>query len=107
MSIGRSTITYTSAQTGCSITTFLNVQACKYPQQMTVFPNPAHNELTIFCYPDIIHAYTIMDNVGRVLQKRDVTALYTSVDITSIPCGLFFVILNGDERNFLFKLAKE
>jgi hypothetical protein len=106
---GRATITFTSARTGCpSIAPVRSFLCNEKSMYMSIFPNPAHDELTLYAYTDIIHTYTIMNTFGRVIQKKLVDASFTNADITFLPCGLYFVVLNGsDGRDFIFKLAKE
>lgn len=41
-------------------------------------------------------------------RTKEINQPFTNVDITFLPCGLYFVILHAnDGREFIFKLAKE
>jgi outer membrane protein assembly factor BamB len=82
-------------------------------QGISVFPNPASNSVNIIGSNISAEQVTISitDIAGRVLMQKEVNAananLNTSLDITTLSAGLYFVILKTDTEQYVSKIVKE
>ena len=63
---------------------------------ISIFPNPAHNELSITS-PNAIHTLIVTDMVGRELINWLGNTKLASFDISMLNTGLYFATINGAE----------
>ena len=68
---------------------------------LNLYPNPSHDVLTI-TDNELINNVTISDLPGRTLYNHNFNSTSVSVDVTSLPDGMYFVKINGTEvRKFV------
>lgn len=73
-----------------------------------VFPNPASNNISISSANNTINSYTITDVSGRtVIPLKQVSSLNTSLDISALNSGLYFVNIETDKGSFSKKIIKK
>lgn len=72
---------------------------------VVLYPNPAHDYITIKSDTDYLNAYSIVDQQGRTIQVGTLSGFESSVDISSLPSGIFFFQL-VDGRKATVKLIK-
>lgn len=72
---------------------------------LKVFPNPFHDLLNIVC--DDPHNDLILQNVSGELVYKERGSKQTSLDLTGIPAGLYFLRITTDKRIKTVKLLKE
>ena len=58
--------------------------------KMTVFPNPAQNDLTVIS-TDQIGQLVITDMLGRMIITTQVNAFQTTLDVSSLESGIYFL----------------
>lgn len=58
--------------------------------ELTVFPNPAQNELTVIS-TDQIGQLAITDMLGRMIITTQVNAFQTTLDVSSLESGIYFL----------------
>ena len=73
-------------------------------EELTIFPNPTTGMITINSTSGTVHAYEMVDMLGK---KQDVEFLYTkqqaTIDISGLPAGVYILRSIGDavKSNFL------
>ncbi len=74
---------------------------------ISIFPNPAHNDLTVHADKDI-SSINIIDMLGKtVLHMQPQHESSTHVDVSSLPAGVYFVKVSVGDAQKLIKLIKE
>lgn len=67
-------------------------------QKLQVFPNPAHDKLTIIS--DATSSYSIFNVLGREILRGVISDNRTDVDIAQLSTGLYFVKTKGETVKF-------
>lgn len=74
---------------------------------VSIYPNPAHNQLNVVADQDI-SSVNIIDMLGKTVftvgPQHEKTA---QVDITGLPAGIYFVKVSAGDAQKLIKLVKE
>ena len=73
----------------------------------TIYPNPASDKITIKTintFPG--NSYSITDQAGKLILKGKLTDEITSVDISNLNNGIYFVNI-GDKSQNTFKIIKQ
>ena len=73
---------------------------------LVVYPNPTSNQFTIQT-SEAIATYSVIDFSGKTLLKGKIDKDSTSVDISQLPSGIYFVRMSGEKRSFMKKIIKE
>jgi len=71
-----------------------------------VYPNPANDVLTIKIDNASYNSFTISNTLGEVFVKRSPTASQMSVDVKSLPGGVYFITLKGESGVVVKKFVK-
>ena len=75
-------------------------------QQVSIYPNPAHNEITVT--GNGLSIITISNTIGQIVQTRKAAATQERIDISSLPSGIYFVTVTGtDGRREVSKIIKQ
>ncbi|MEO8734302.1 MAG: T9SS type A sorting domain-containing protein, partial [Flavobacteriales bacterium] len=86
--------------------TSTGIHAPQYSHGVTLFPNPATNELTITLDQNIPANSTleVVDVKGRSMIKRDLDQTTTTLDVSQLPAGAYIVRIemNGAITNSPF-----
>ncbi len=72
-----------------------------------IFPNPASDVLTIEMNKNAFSSVTIMNEMGQVLIKEQLTLMQTNVDIKMLPAGFYYLNLKGDNGIMVKKFVKK
>ena len=73
----------------------------------TIYPNPASNTITIKSATSIPgSSYSITDQTGKMMLKGKLMDETTTIDITSLNNGIYFVKI-GDKGQHTFKVIKQ
>ncbi len=76
-------------------------------QLMKIWPNPTKNNITINAL-SIINSIQITNALGQlVLSKNNVNETNTTLDVTGLQIGIYFVQLQTKEGNVIKKIIKE
>lgn len=59
-----------------------------------VFPNPANSALTIAA-PGSMNLIEVRNNLGQLVDCREINAQNVTIDISKFPQGIYFVRING------------
>ncbi len=69
---------------------------------ISVFPNPAYNELTVQNDNEPITGISITNLLGQTVYRQQCNAAKVEVGIADLPAGIYFVKVNGAEvRKFV------
>lgn len=72
----------------------------------SIYPNPAHNQITITVSPQLIHSnYVIYDNMGRSVLSGKINSESTLIDLESLNGGVYFLQI-GENLKQTVKLMK-
>ncbi len=116
IAVGSVTITYTLAG-GCYVTYTLPVKPLPcWPaavnsvtgvdEGLTIFPNPAYDELTIETETAMYNEYTITNEIGQEIIRDHLKGKRTNVDIKSLSSGCYYISIRGDSGNMVRKFIK-
>jgi len=64
----------------------------------SVFPNPSAQTITIHMTDAVKHTVMIRDVYGKVVRSFDVKAINTSLDISSLATGRYFINIITDDK---------
>ena len=78
----------------------------KNPHTVTIFPNPATNELNIKIQSNEFDSYTITNNLGSVVLSSPISSPTTKLSIKALPAGIYYIRLTGDSRVEVRKFVK-
>ncbi len=79
----------------------LGVQNTMENEFLEIYPNPANSELTITS-KDNIRTIDVISVPGKVLYSNEYATNKATVDVSTLPTGIYFVRINGTEvRRFL------
>ena len=85
----------------------LGTQNFDSKKNYTLYPNPAHDRITIGNNNQIQgENYSIIDQTGRICLNGTLNSNQTAIDLYSLSKGMYFVQL-GQNRNQTFKIIKE
>lgn len=74
-----------------------------------VYPNPARDEITLNIPNDImpnIHTVTIVTQTGQEIMKQSINTSIQQIDVSQFTDGTYYLIIEGRENRYLFKLNK-
>jgi hypothetical protein len=90
---------------GSAIEKNLYADTTAFPTTFFIYPNPTHDEFHITESLSDKAQITIFDLQGKEILRRQLAG--NTVDISSLPEGLYIVQLNDNERLMFTKLLKE
>jgi len=116
VSAGTVTITYTLPG-GCFSTFVLPVrpQPCipagindvpAETELITLFPNPANEELVIKTEQGSFKSYTVTNSVGQVILRGALKVKETTVNVGSLPAGMYYFNASGENGMMAIKFVK-
>ncbi len=78
------------------------------PPQITVYPNPAHNYVTIeLPYSNGENVVQLFNAVGQMITEIKTTNTVVNVNISNLPPGIFFARTSTAGQNIFRKIIKE
>ena len=75
-------------------------------RDISIYPNPATDVLTIKTNVEVFRSLTITNSIGRVFISDIISNTQMLVNIKSLPAGLYYVILKGEQGNVVRKFVK-
>ncbi len=88
---------------GCPV---VSVATAATDKNIYLYPNPASTELTIKTGAGAYTSFTITNNVGQVLLQDVLNGTITKISIKSLPAGIYYVTLKGDNNSVTKKFVK-
>lgn len=74
---------------------------------VALFPNPATNTLTIKMDDGAYSSCTISNTMGQVVMQQQLNSKQTNIAISSLPPGMYYVTLYGEQENKVMKFVKQ
>lgn len=72
-----------------------------------IYPNPAHDDLTIVLPGDVVSAaYVLFDLSGNNLQRGMLDSKLNTLNISNLPSGSFIIKLNMDNETRMLKFMR-
>ena len=88
-----------------SVTTGLNETTVNL--EMSVYPNPTINYLTLKVEEIDLLTYQLFDTQGKVIETKKVVAKMTSVQLEALPKAVYFLkVTDGNKTVKTFKIIK-
>ena len=72
--------------------------------QMAVYPNPSHGSVTV-SLPEAEGTLTMFDATGRQLMQRCIHTQHTTLDVSSLPTGIYMVQFTSQRGTTVSRLA--
>jgi hypothetical protein len=83
----------------------INESAAK--TNIEIYPNPCTEFVTIKIENNLLQkSFSIYDQLGRLILNDKLTAASTSINVRSLPAGIYFIKLDG-ERTQGYKIIKQ
>ncbi len=115
-SAGTAVISYI-ATTGCYTTATVSVTPPPCPERVqpvpanadvSIYPNPAGNEITIACPPGDLQEVTVINYLGEVIMQQHITGATSVIYTARLPQGIYLLRLTrADGSVTMRKLVKE
>ncbi len=84
----------------------LKVPEVSNAHKVELYPNPANDELVIRMDKEAYSSFVITDEVGQVLIQQNLFAQQTKVNIKTLPAGLYYITLKGNNGTVVKKFVK-
>ena len=72
----------------------LSIENFSQETGISLFPNPASNEITVEVVKEITATLSILDSKGMLLGSYMLNGLSQSIDITNLSNGIYFILLS-------------
>ena len=102
------TYTVTGYRGGCSgeaTTTLLSINQPDANPQVSLYPNPAHNQVTVAA--ERIRSVELINIMGQVISRQQVNADSVTLDLQKLPNGIYFIRIETPESWTTKKLVKK
>lgn len=87
---------------------FLNVSENSNNFNFTIYPNPANDNITVFSNSNVnIGKIEILNLSGQIIQSISANSKSTTIDISSLSNGLYFIRVSAENGNSIYKFVKE
>ena len=73
---------------------------------VSLYPNPATNKITLESSSNEAKNFTVINSLGKTVMSFESTGTETEVDVSNLPPGVYFVMLNGDKTGAM-KFVKQ
>jgi len=73
--------------------------------QATIYPNPTSGQLFISSENNSIHTVSIFSVLGKRIQKTTASSI-TSIDVSNLSKGIYFIEISSSEGNVVKKFMK-
>ena len=103
-----STYTVTGYRGGCSAdasTTLLSISQPTVDPQVSLYPNPAHNQVTVAA--DHIRSIELINIMGQVILRKSINSDSATIDLQKLPNGIYFVRIETSNSWITKKLIRK
>jgi hypothetical protein len=66
-------------------------------KQLSIYPNPATKELTVYMEQMVFSQCAIVNSVGQTVAMQALSQKETHIDISTLSSGVYYLQLNGDK----------
>jgi len=74
---------------------------------ITLFPNPASDELVIKDEDRAFTSFTVTNSVGQILLQGKLTGKQTDISVKALPGGMYYFNAAGDNGMSVIKFVKQ
>lgn len=71
-----------------------------------IYPNPATDILTIKTLPGAYAAFTISNAMGQHVAQQTINGAVNTVDVKTLPAGIYYITLTGEQGRKVEKFVK-
>ena len=103
ISKGFTTISFSAG--GCTTVKQITVEDCD--KELSIFPNPVQNELTIQADTAAYNYCTVINSIGQVLFRQHISQPLNQIDVQYFSPGIYLLRLTGDHATSNTKFVKE
>jgi len=103
ISNGSAIITYTLK--GCLETVDVSVATCG--NEMSIYPNPAHDEVIIYAFDNIYNAYSFFNAIGQQVLQGRLAGPFTTVNVEVLSAGFYTIVITGEQDRYMGKFVKD
>lgn len=90
---------------GCDFIRTINIEEPTSNSSVLIYPNPASHQIYFKLPQDVLHAQVaLFDVVGRVIIPTTLKGPYDSLDVSTIPAGLYLLKIKIGEQETYQKL---
>ena len=83
-----------------------SVSAVNNAINVSIYPNPATDDLTVKMSNNAYNSFTITNTTGQVIMQQSLTTSQTTINVKALPAGMYYVTLKGDNGTKVQKLVK-
>lgn len=95
-----------AAPANCNSTTSL-VENITDEKEIIVYPNPASDFITIINSENkILSTIFIKDVCGKIVLRKNSSGIKTIIDLRKLNSGIYFVVVETENKNYVKKLIK-
>ena len=113
VAMGTDTIKYSIAP-GCEAVFPITIYACNNAvnnvpganTEIKLYPNPAYETLNIETAPGMYSSFSIYNATGQLLVSHTIGSVLTSLDVRSLPNGVYLIYFQGIKGNTVTKFVK-
>jgi hypothetical protein len=96
---------YRATCSGEASTTLLSIEQPTAETNVSLYPNPAHNQVTITA--DNLISIELINIMGQVITRKPTNANSTTLDLQKLPNGIYFVRIETPNSWVTRKLVKK
>ena len=85
---------------------FITAVGNVFAAPVSVYPNPVSEELMVSTQQGAYRTAVVTNSIGQVLLTQPVTAAHTAINVHTLPSGLYYITLSGDNGNKTQKFEK-
>ena len=75
--------------------------------ELTIYPNPANNQLTVKSEQLTVKEIKVYDVMGETVYSEQLTTNNTTIDVSGLASGLYFLQVNSEQGTVNRKFVKE
>ncbi len=73
---------------------------------VAIYPNPTTDELTIKMPPNAYNTFTVTNSIGQQMIEQSITGTQTTVNVSMLSPGLYYITFRGDNGTEVKKFVK-
>ena len=75
-------------------------KSCLPEKNVTLYPNPTQQEITVYC-SDKITSLMIMNVLGQLVYSNKYSSTQVQIDVSILPSGIYFLQVNDEALKFI------
>jgi hypothetical protein len=91
---------------GCPAVIIDHTGVASHERKVSLYPNPAKDELIIKSEAGIYKSFTITNTVGQVMIQQELASPLKAVNIKALPAGMYYVSMQADGFSIMLKFIK-